>query len=160
MALLFYVNALFDFPPGPTPVFSNISLAQKQPDGSWRKHPRAQEIMREVNNYLPNQLRYAPSSTGTDGLELYFTIRVPEPVVSGIFVSRRNSINDPFGPPQRIPIPLDFGSYLEPEAPTISPSGDIMMFSRLDCESKVGCIRINIYALHCVNFTDGSWELD
>jgi len=73
-SLLFYVNAHFANPPGEIPLFSNISLAIHNPDGSYREHPNAVEIMYWINNYIPSQyLRYGPSSLGTQGLELFFT---------------------------------------------------------------------------------------
>jgi len=146
-SLLFYVNALFDNPPGPIPLFSNISLAVRNDDGSFSEHPNAIAIMQNVNNVVdPSFLRYAPSSLGIDSLELYFTTRVNEKVVSGLFVATRDSRDAPFGIPQRIVIPPG-GSYIEPEAPTLSADGNLMMFSRIDCPEKQGCNYINIYSL-------------
>jgi len=147
-SLLFYVNALFDNPPGPIPLFSNISLAIRNEDGSFSEHPNAIAIMQTVNNVVdPSFLRYAPSSLGIDGLELYFTTRVNEQVVSGLFVATRDSRDAPFGMPQRIVIPPSSPSYIEPEAPTLSADGNLMMFSRIDCPVKQGCNYINIYSM-------------
>eukprot|EP00992_Anisonema_acinus_P002234 TRINITY_DN10605_c4_g1_i1.p1 TRINITY_DN10605_c4_g1~~TRINITY_DN10605_c4_g1_i1.p1 ORF type:complete len:252 (+),score=73.97 TRINITY_DN10605_c4_g1_i1:73-828(+) len=144
-SLLFYVNAQFPNPPGALPLFSNISLAVRDGSG-FRKHPRAETIMAAVNAVVdPKALRYAPSSLGTKGLELYFTVRVPEQVVSGLFVAKRTSVDEPFGTPQRIPLPV--GQYIEPEAPTLSRDGRLMMFSRIDCAYKVGCNYINVYKM-------------
>jgi len=146
-SLLFYVNAFFPFPPGPIPEFANISLAIKNSDGSWSEHPRAKEIMASVNNVVdPKQLRYSPSSYGKDGLELYFTVRVDEEVVSGLFVATRNSTEDVFGTPERIYID-DVPAYVEPEAPTISADGKILLFNRLDCDFHSGCTTENIYQM-------------
>jgi len=145
-SLLFYVNAFFPFPPGPVPESSNISFAVQNADGTWSEHPRAKEIMASVNNVVsPKSLRYGPSSFDTDALELFFTVRLDEKVVSGLFVARRNSKNDVYGEPERIVLPD--GEYLEPEAPTLSPDGNLMMFSRLDCSEKYGCQYINIYSM-------------
>jgi len=150
-SLLFFVNAFFPYPPGPVPAFSNISFATPNSDGTWSEHPRAVEIMASVNNVVsPFQLRYGPSSFGPDGLELYFTVRVSEPVVSGLFVAKRASLEDVFGPPERIPLPN--GSYLEPEAPTISADGSLMMFNRLDCDGKYGCHYVNIYSMKRISW--------
>jgi len=102
--------------------------------------------MNSVNTYLsPNYLRYGPSSLGTNGLELYFTIRNGGVYASGLFVAKRTSPEEPFGVPEAIPLPND--TYVEPEAPTISADGNLLMFSRIDCAEKVGCQYINIYKL-------------
>jgi len=146
-SLLFFVNAFFPSPPGQIPLFSNISFAMRNPDGTWSEHPRAIQIMATVNNVVdPKQLRYGPSSLGVDGLELYFTVRVPEDVVSGLFVAKRSSRDSVFGVPERIQIPPS-SSYLEPEAPTLSTDGTLMMFNRLDCSGKTGCQYVNIYSM-------------
>jgi len=147
-SLLFYVNAFFPFPPGQIPQYSNISVAIRNPDdGSWMEHPRAKEILATVNNVVdPTQLRYSPASLGPDSLELYFTVRIPNDTsVSGLFVAKRTSKDDPFGAPERIFIPP--GGYLEPEAPTISKDGQTLMFNRLDCVDKYGCNDSNIYVM-------------
>jgi len=141
----FFVNAYFPFPPGPFPTFSNISFATRNSDGTWSEHPRAKEILASVNNVVdPAQLRYAPSSIGTDGLELYFTVRVSDQFGTAIFVANRNSKNDVFGIPERINI-NDSRIFVAPEAPTISPDGSYMLFNRLDCDSK-GCLA-NLYQM-------------
>eukprot|EP01123_Difflugia_compressa_P009881 TRINITY_DN3428_c0_g1_i1.p1 TRINITY_DN3428_c0_g1~~TRINITY_DN3428_c0_g1_i1.p1 ORF type:complete len:302 (+),score=32.74 TRINITY_DN3428_c0_g1_i1:66-908(+) len=147
-SLLFYVNAYFPYPPGAIPSFSNISLAIKNADGTWSQHPRAVEILASVNSVVsPTMLRYGPSSLGTDALEFYFTVRVNETVTSALFVAKRNSIDDVFGEPERIAMPYDY-TYIEPEAPTLSVDGSLMMFSRLDCQGKYGCINVNIYSMY------------
>eukprot|EP01126_Amoeba_proteus_P053795 TRINITY_DN6577_c0_g4_i1.p1 TRINITY_DN6577_c0_g4~~TRINITY_DN6577_c0_g4_i1.p1 ORF type:complete len:166 (+),score=27.71 TRINITY_DN6577_c0_g4_i1:127-624(+) len=146
-SLLFFVNAFFPYPPGPIPAFSNISFATRNSDGTWTEHPRAVDIMSTVNSVVnPKQLRYSPSSLGTQALELYFTVRVSEPVISGLFVAKRKSLEDVFGVPERIPLNYD-GSYIEPEAPTLSVDGKLLMFNRLDCGYKIGCIWANIYKM-------------
>jgi len=147
-SLLFYVNAHFADPPGPLPIFSNISLAVRNADGSFTEHQNAIEIMRTVNNVVaPTYLRYGPSSLGTDGLELYFTVRTGEEVVSALFVAKRDSRESPFGIPERIVIKSQSTEYLEPEAPTLSADGSLLMFSRIDCPIKVGCTRLYIYSM-------------
>jgi len=146
-SIMFYVNARFADPPGPNPVFSNISLATRNADGSFSKHPNAEEIMRTVNNVVdPIYLRYGPSSLGTEGLELYFTTRVNESVISGLFYAKRDTIDSAFGIPERIPIPVTPGRYIEPEAPTLSDDGSLLMFGRIDCPDKY-CQNINIYSM-------------
>jgi len=148
-SLMFYVNAQFTNPPGLIPIFSNISLAVRNTDGTFSKHPDAVEIMRTVNNVVdPTHLRYGPSSLGTDGLELYFTTRVMESVVSGIFYAKRDTRDSAFGIPERIVIPEmnPPTRYIEPEAPTLSDDGNILMFNRIDCPDKY-CQYINVYSL-------------
>jgi hypothetical protein len=148
-SLLFYVNAFFPSPPGQIPQFSNISVAIRNPkDGSWMEHPKAKDIMATVNNVVdPTQLRYSPASLGPDSLELYFTVRVPNDThVSGLFVAKRASKDDPFGPVERISLPTNV-RYLEPEAPTISKDGQTLMFNRLDCADKYGCNNSNIWVM-------------
>jgi len=138
-SILFYVNALFGNPPGALPIFSNISLATRNPDGSFTQHPRAIDIMKTVNLVNGAQyLRYGPSSWGTDGLELYFTARLNDFIVSALYVAKRTGPDEPFGIPERIVIPVG-PTYNEPEAPTISSDGTLMMFSRIDCLYKQGC---------------------
>jgi len=145
-SILFYVNALFSNPPGDMPLFSNISLALRNPDGSFSQHPNAIDIMKTVNLVNGAQyLRYGPSSTGTDGLKLYFTVRVNEPVLSALYVANRNSPDEPFGTPQRIT--LNSGNGAEPEAPTLSADGNLMMYSRMGCVSKYNCSVIFIYKM-------------
>jgi hypothetical protein len=147
-SLLFYVNAFFSDPPGQIPLFSNISVAVRNPaDGTWMEHPNAKEIMATVNNVVdPKQLRYSPASLGPQSLELYFTVRIPgDPQVSGIFVVKRNTSTEAFGPAERIYSTYRPGGFLEPEAPTISSDGKILMFNRLDCAEKVGCNSSNMY---------------
>eukprot|EP01006_Ploeotia_vitrea_P000387 TRINITY_DN102969_c0_g1_i1.p1 TRINITY_DN102969_c0_g1~~TRINITY_DN102969_c0_g1_i1.p1 ORF type:complete len:349 (+),score=18.77 TRINITY_DN102969_c0_g1_i1:45-1049(+) len=149
-SLLFYTNALFGSPPGPIPLFSNISFATKQPDGSWSEHPHAVTIMHSINNFVSSKhLRYGPSSLGTDALEFYFTCRVPNaPRVSELFVATRKHVDDPFGQPTQIIIPNPhYDDYLEPEASTISADGKLLMFSRMDCEGKAGCNYLHIYSM-------------
>jgi len=147
-SLLFYVNAYFPFPPGPTPTFTNISFAVKNSDGTWSEHPRAAEIMASVNNVVsPAQLRYAPSSVGTQALELYFTVQIPDDSEgSGIFVATRNSSTDAFGEPERIEILDSQKFFVVPEAPTLSPDGSYMLFDRVDCDDS-GCNEVHIYQM-------------
>jgi len=131
-SILFYVNAQFDIPPGPVPRFTNISMATRNPNGSFSNHPNAVQILREVNNAVnPTYLRYGPSSLGTNGLELYFTVLVHEPVVAGLFVAKRTSPDEPFGVPERIPIP---SGCIQPEAPTLSADGNLMMITCSDLQ--------------------------
>jgi len=139
-SILFYVNAHFGFPPGPLPIFSNISLALRNPDGTYSEHPKAAEIMKTVNAADPTILTYAPSSLGTDGLELYYSQG------GALFVTRRNSPDEPFGTPELINLPCS-GDWTEPEAPTLSSDGKLMIFNRMDCKTVVGCPYINIYKM-------------
>jgi len=154
-SILFFSNAFFPFPPGPIPSFSNISLAIRAEDGTWMEHPNAVKIMETVNNVVdPMQLRYSPASLGKESLELYFTVRVSEDVVSGIFVAKRASADDVFGPVERLRLETNgpgFKVYLEPEAPTISSDGKLLMFNRMDCNGKYGCHYINIYKMDRIN---------
>jgi hypothetical protein len=150
--ILFFSNAFFPFPPGPIPQFSNISYARKNSDGVWEEPPEAVEIMKAVNSVVdPKQLRYSPSSFGKGALELYFTVRVSEPVISGLFVAKRNSPDEPFGEPERIFLPYYTNQYLEPEAPTISKDGKVIIFNRMDCNYKTGCFAVNLYKLNRIN---------
>jgi len=102
--ILFYVNAAFAVPPGPIPVFSNISIAIKNENGTFSRHPNAEAIMYSVNNVIdPTMLRFAPSSSGVNGLELYFTCQLPNSTEdTGLFVARRASTEDVFGEPEQI----------------------------------------------------------
>jgi len=147
-SLLFYVNAYFPFPPGQVPQIANISVAIRNSDGSWMEHPQAKAIMASVNNVVnPTQLRYSPASLGPDSLELYFTVLIPnDPQGTGIFVAKRASKNDPFGPPERIYSITQEGGNIVPEAPTISKDGQTLMFNRMDCDVN-GCNSNNLYVM-------------
>jgi len=135
-SILFYCNAAFENNYFEEPVFSNISIAIRATDGSYMKHPNGEKIMEKVNKLYERNIKYAPASVGKDSLELYFTARVPDDKYkSQIFVARRSGRNEPFGDP--VLVPTNSSSYyVEPEAPTLSRDGKILIFNRIECEGK------------------------
>jgi len=158
-SILFYVNGAFSIPPGPTPVFSNISIAMKNEDGSFTEHPNAKNIMFSVNNLFGSQyLRFAPSSFGDDGLELYFTCEIPNSdTITGLFVANRASLNDVFGEPRQVFLSNDVnGEWLNPDGASISSDGKTLMFTRIDRCNLTDidtCKQVNIYTMKRVNQT-------
>jgi len=58
---------------------------------------------------------------------------------------KRNGRDDVFGEPVEVPTSTQ-DYYLEPEAPTISRDGKLMLFNRIDCVSK-SCTDINLYSI-------------
>jgi hypothetical protein len=82
-----------------------------------------------ISSLNTNSLEYA-ASISSDELEVYFT-RVAEVSIDadfGIFVVKRDSINEPFGQPERI---TSVGSgFLE--APAINDLGNLLYFHKLD----------------------------
>jgi hypothetical protein len=82
-----------------------------------------------ISSLNTNSLEYA-ASISSDELEVYFT-RVAEVSIDadfGIFVAKRDSINEPFGQPERI---TSVGSgFLE--APAINDLGNLLYFHKLD----------------------------
>ncbi|MCB9814983.1 hypothetical protein H6785_00150 [Candidatus Nomurabacteria bacterium] len=86
----------------------------------------AQNIVSNINT---KALEYA-ASISSDNLELYFT-RVPEVSMSadfGIFVSKRESVDQDFGIPERI---LGVGRGML-EAPSINDAGNLLYFHKFD----------------------------
>jgi len=145
-SILFFCNAAFKIPPGSEPMFSNISIALRSTNGTYLKHPNAEAIMKNVNNLFGSNLKFAPSSLGVNSNELYFTARrTGDPKISAIYVAKRNGRDDVFGEPVEVPTSTQ-DRYLEPEAPTISRDGKLMMFNRIDCGSK-SCTNINLYSI-------------
>jgi len=67
-------------------------------------------------------------------------------VVSYIYTAKSTGPDELFGIPERIPLYYDV-TWLEPEAPTLSSDGTLLMFSRIDCRSKNECKQLNIYKL-------------
>eukprot|EP01012_Entosiphon_sulcatum_P005017 TRINITY_DN12129_c0_g1_i3.p1 TRINITY_DN12129_c0_g1~~TRINITY_DN12129_c0_g1_i3.p1 ORF type:complete len:376 (+),score=69.02 TRINITY_DN12129_c0_g1_i3:91-1218(+) len=162
-SLIFYSNARFALPTAydARPNFSNISVAALTHNSSGfpvraTKLPNGSAIMQTVNEYrtpkLPANvtLRYSPASHGNDSLELMFAASVddtfpdpydvPVPIVSGIFVANRTSRTEPFGPLTQLNIPIrglfdpqTYFWYTEPEAPTFTPDGKRIYFTRIDC---------------------------
>lgn len=148
--LLFYTHAQFAIPPGPAPIFTNMSFATRQPDGSWKKHPNAEYIMKEINNAVdPKAPRYAASTLGDEGLELYFTLIVGEPMVSSLFYTKRDSTDSAFQKPVLVyPREEDKGGFVLPEAPTLSDDGKTLMFHRLNTVAPTG---FHLYVMHCLD---------
>ena len=96
---------------------SRLAVADRRA-GGFVKDPRSDAMLRAVN--APG-LVYAPATTA-DGLELFFTRAAPRLFVlldtPKIYQSHRRSVDEPFGPPERIAAIQGFA-----EAPTISPDG-------------------------------------
>ncbi len=104
---------------------SRLAVADRRGRG-FVKDPRSDAMLRAVNS--PGKV-YAPA-TSADGLELFFTRAAPELFLlldePKIYVSRRRSVDDPFGPPTRIAAIQGFA-----EAPTISPDGRSLYYHAL-----------------------------
>lgn len=114
---------------------SKLFFARKQADGSFRRDPNSEMLLREVNT-MP--LQYAPAIT-QDGLELYFTrLRPGEPPTTETMVAVRRFAREPFGKPTRIDAIEGFA-----EAPSITLDQKHLYFHQLDPVSK----RFYIYRL-------------
>lgn len=106
------------------PLASDLLVAERREDGSFRLDPRGAEILRKVNT---RSLEYAPAIS-PDGLELYFT-RGDIPGGLRLMVARRGSADAPFEE-ARVLSELTPG---EVEAPTVSTD-----LSELFYHKKVG----------------------
>jgi hypothetical protein len=117
------------------PRTSKLFIARKQPDGSFRRDPKSDVVLAEVNE---GPLQYAPAISA-DGLELYFTRATPGQVSSmQTMVATRKTVNEAFGKPVRLEAIQGFV-----EAPSITFDRRELYVHRLDPAAK----RFFIYRL-------------
>ncbi|OGG47909.1 hypothetical protein A3D66_00745 [Candidatus Kaiserbacteria bacterium RIFCSPHIGHO2_02_FULL_50_9] len=116
---LYYSEGLFDR--GPPPSIFTVRAARKT-GGSFTLD---ESITKNINT---GGLNYAPSISA-DGKEIFFTrtsIEDGKPVGNGIFVARRDTVNDTFGQAERIS--AIGGSFVE--APTITLDGKSLYYHK------------------------------
>ena len=121
---LYYTENQFD-PGSAVPKTSDICIATKDGDASFKPRADSGQIMQNVNT--AQYLEYAPCTTA-DQLRLYFTRADLSAGDVRIMVAARNSTSEPFGVPETI------GSITGgvKEAPTISPDGNCLYYHLLD----------------------------
>ncbi|MGR6430484.1 hypothetical protein ACU5AY_06140 [Rhizobium sp. PAMB 3174] len=106
---------------------SEILLAYRQSDGSFKRPKRVEDIFKNVNT---GRLEYAPS-TSKDELTLYFTRADRKARETGIgqefaiYVATRASKSERFGEPERISA---IEGYVE--APSVAPDGCALYFHK------------------------------
>ncbi len=116
---LYYVDNKFGS--NNIPEISDIFVADKKADGSFKKTSNSDEVFFNVND---GNLNYAPAIS-RDGLELYFTrAKLAEGKVQ-IYVAKRASISDAFGMPE-----LVSGAEGFVEGPTLSPDEKLMYYHK------------------------------
>ncbi|KKU14828.1 MAG: hypothetical protein UX23_C0008G0016 [Parcubacteria group bacterium GW2011_GWB1_45_9] len=120
--LLFFVNAKFTG--GALPVESDIGVAHKVGD-KFVKDSNSEILLQNVNT--KNTLEYAPSFS-VNGMEIFFT-RAQKNIGTYIYLSSRNSLDEPFGKPELLDIKGDL-----PEAPSISFDGKTLYYHKKDGE--------------------------
>ncbi len=109
------------------PISMNIYLANKKGD-NFVKNTNSEDIMKNINT---EHLDYAPEISN-NGLELYFTRAsgfYQDASLAGgkfeTFVAKRNSINEPFGIPEKIDIITGYS-----EGPTLPKDGKTLYFHK------------------------------
>ncbi len=108
---LYYVDNKFGS--NNIPKISDIFVADKKPDGSFKKTSNSDEVFYNINN---GDLNYAPAIS-KDGLEIYFTrAKLSEGKVQ-IYVAKRGLISEAFGMPELVSGAEGFveGSALSPD---------------------------------------------
>ena len=118
---LFFVTARFTG--GEVPEESDIGVARKI-DGKFVNDSNSEVILRNINT--KDDLEYAPSISA-DGMEIFFTRLIVAEKGTRIYVSRRDSIDGPFGKPE----PLDIKGNI-PEAPSITSDGQTIYYHKKD----------------------------
>lgn len=126
---LYYTNAILDTSRGiALPSSSQISVAQKNADGSFANLPNTNKIMRNINNTTRTVYNAAPSA---DALTFVFT--APDlPKTAQVFEATRTSPSAPFG----VPVPITAANtptgdpYPNPEDGGFSPDGKYLYFHR------------------------------
>lgn len=116
---LYFADAYFDG--GPLPAQSDLALAHREGEGSFRRDTNSAAILLNINSA---DLEYAPSISA-DGLELFFTRYSIASRQFGIWRSRRASIADAFAPAEYL---TSFKGFVE--APTLSADGRTMYFHK------------------------------
>lgn len=123
---LYFVDGRFDENGGPYE--ADIAIAEKTDLGFQRKNS---DLLKNINT---SALEYA-ACLSSDMLELYFT-RVDAPIsetsMPKIYVSTRESVNEPFRKPYRIDMIEGFV-----EAATISPDNQIIYYHKLEGQKYV-----------------------
>lgn len=120
--LLFFVNAKFTSSSGAVPTESDIGVAHKI-DSKFVKDPNSEIFLQNITT--KNTLEYAPSFS-ENGMEIFFT-RAKKNIGTFIYVSSRNSLNEPFGKPELLDIKGDL-----PEAPSITLDGKTLYYHKKD----------------------------
>jgi len=119
--LLYFVDGLFD----QTGSLKGSDLVVAKKNGLvFQRLANSSEIFKNINT---DALEYA-ACISVDQLELYFTrVSIPFTTTSstGIFVSTRQNINEPFGPPSKIQSITGFA-----EAATIAPDQKTLYFHK------------------------------
>ncbi|MCQ2003872.1 TolB family protein [Rhizobium sp. NRK18] len=106
---------------------SDILLADRQGDGSFKRPKRVDDLFKNINT---GRFEYAPS-TSADELTLYFTRADRKARETGIgqefaiYVATRSSTSDRFGKPERI---AAIEGYVE--APSVAPDGCALYFHK------------------------------
>ncbi|MGE0079561.1 MAG: hypothetical protein AB7S48_17000 [Bacteroidales bacterium] len=123
---LYFVDGRFDENGGPYE--ANIAIAEKTEDGFQRINS---DFLKNINT---SALEYA-ACLSTDMLELYFT-RVDAPIsetsMPRVYVSTRETVNEPFRKPYRIDMINGFV-----EAATISPDNRTIYYHKLEEQKYV-----------------------
>ena len=102
---------------------SILRVAAKNADGSFTPLPNSDDLLKTANNV--DVFNYAPSTT-VDGLELFFT----SGMATGIYVVKRSSISEPFGPAQ-LAVAATNGNV---EAPSITDDGKHLYYAQQEGE--------------------------
>lgn len=107
---------------------AQLSMAKKNPDGTFTRMPNSAEILRNVNALGSKVYNAAPSA---DGLVLAFNAAPSVATLPNIFLATRTSPTDPFGKPVLISAADDVAEGDQSEVGSISPDGKHIYFHRV-----------------------------
>ncbi len=118
---LYFVDSIFH---NGQPAHATLTIAEKQPDGSFKRRTDSSKIMASVNT---GKLQYA-ACISRDQKTLYFTrLSAGLPPRIGIFVAHRSSVNAPFETPMKVEACDGFV-----EAAALTPDEKTIYFHRKD----------------------------
>lgn len=116
--------------PQTIPVSADLVIARKTTNG-FERMPNSNELLKNINT---NALEYA-ACISNDQLELFFT-RLKLPItassLSEIYVSKRVTTNEPFGPPSKIASITGFA-----EAATLTPDNKRLYYHKKEANKFV-----------------------
>lgn len=114
---------------GPRAIQSgNLSMARKNPDGTFARMPNSAEILKNVNDLGSLVYNASPSA---DGLMLAFNAAPSFGPFPSIFVATRTSPTEPFGKPVLISAADEVAEGEQSEVGSISPDGQYLYFHRV-----------------------------
>ena len=106
----------------------NLSMARKNPDGTFTRLPQSDEILKNVNGFGSMVYNASPSA---DGLELAFNAAPYFGPFPKIYIATRTSTSEPFGKPVLVRAADEVAEGEQSEVGSISPDAKHLYFHRV-----------------------------